>query len=204
MSDPDGISDEIKKAIERNPIAVLNQVIPLRLYLKLAQQIIPSYQAQSRTNDALLSIALHKIIGLQESEFLKLSLVERLPFLEAAAMKRRRQPTGNPMKKATRTTPKARIKLGQALQFDWLTYRDLGNPDDENEDYNDWRIYEGKSGDFELSLDESKKLRRWFTGTHLKRHRTDEVSLDAGSELSDGDKQAVTEWLKDWRKKGKK
>jgi hypothetical protein len=110
--------------------------------------------------------------------------------------------TPGPAAKPGRTVPKGKILLGQTLQFDWLTYKELGNPDDENEDYNDWRI-DRLSGDFELSLGEAKHWRRWFQYTHCKRHPTDAPKLDKEIELSDGDKAAITDWLKSQRK-GKK
>jgi hypothetical protein len=105
--------------------------------------------------------------------------------------------------KSGRKVPEGKVKLGQSLQFDWLTYLAQGKPNDENEAYNDWRIKYGLSGDFELSLDDAKKLRRWFKDTHLRRHETAGVSLDDGFELSDDDKQAIAGWLKSEQKSNK-
>lgn len=105
--------------------------------------------------------------------------------------------------KPGRKIPRGKILLGQSLQFDWLTYKAQGNPDDENEAYDEWRIDEGKSGDFELSLAEAKQWRNWFAHTHIRRHGLDNVSLEQEFTLSDDDKAAIADWLKS-RLKGTK
>lgn len=118
-------------------------------------------------------------------------------------------PTAGKQKAAKpgRTVPKGKILLGRTLQFDWLTYLDEGEPDDENEAYNDWRIDidNGLSGDFDVSAADAKALRRWFAYDHLRgeKNKDDRISLEKGFRLSDDDKTAINDWLKS-QQKGKK
>jgi hypothetical protein len=96
-----------------------------------------------------------------------------------------------------RKVPEGKLKLGQTLQFDWLTYLAPGKPNDENEDYHDWRVEHGLSGDFDVSRDKAKALRRWFAYDHLRgeKNEDDRISLEKGFKLSEDDKTAITDWL---------
>jgi len=116
--------------------------------------------------------------------------------LEAKQRKPRKSTGGKPRVEAR--VPKGKVLLGQALQFDWLTYIAQGNPNDENEAYHDWRVEHGLSGDFDVAPPKAKDFRRWFASTHTKagRHPDDAVSLEAGFKLSDDDSRAIANWLK--------
>lgn len=103
-------------------------------------------------------------------------------------------------KKRTRTVPKGKILLGQALQYDWLTYQAQGNPNDENDDYRDWWIDNGTCADF-VEWEEAKHLRAWFVRTHCVRHKDDVIKPSEELTLSEADKKEIVTWVKNWRAK---
>jgi len=101
-----------------------------------------------------------------------------------------------PRSKPGRKISSAKILLGQALQFDWLTYTNEVGPDDENDVYDDWRIEHGLTGEFGLSLEKAKTFRRWFTDyTRQNRNPEHALELKGGFKLSEGDERAIIDWL---------
>lgn len=92
--------------------------------------------------------------------------------------------------------PPEKLLLGQTLQWDWRMYRNNGGPRREDAAYDEWRLKSGLSRDFGLSRERAKSLRRWFTfHTKTDRNPGDADALKGTFELTENDRQAITEWL---------